>query len=61
MLFLAGMGLDFYTFLATWKKSKKSNICISDEAVHTQKARPRDEQTDRNHYTTGRSNKPSRQ
>ena len=42
-------------FLATCKKSKKSIIYISDEAVHSQLARPRDEQTDRKqtfHRTT---------
>ena len=47
MPFSAGMGLDFYIFLATCKKSKKSNIYISDEAVHSHTARPRDEKTDR--------------
>ena len=35
MPFLVGMGLDFYIFLAICKKSKKSNIYISDEAVHS--------------------------
>ena len=35
MAFSAGMGLGFYLFLATCKKSKKSNIYILDEAVHS--------------------------
>ena len=35
MPFLAGIRLDFYIFLATCKKPKKSNICILDEAVHS--------------------------
>ena len=41
----AGVGLDFYIFLATCKKLKKSNIYISDEAVHNQ--RPPGQQTTR--------------
>ena len=40
------MGLDFYIFLATCKKSKKCNICISHEAVHNQTTRPRDDRID---------------
>ena len=47
MLFSAGMELDFCTFLATCKKSKKSNIYISDEAVHSQTNSSRHKQTDR--------------
>ena len=47
MLFSTGMELDFCTFLATYKKSNKSNIYISDEAVHSQTDSPRDKQTDR--------------
>ena len=49
MPFSAGMGLDFYIFLATCKKSKKSYIYIyfSDEAAHNQTARPRDDQADK--------------
>ena len=59
--------LDFFIFLATCKKSKKYNTCISGEAVHSQMTRQRDDQTDTktdillNHHTTGRSNRPSRQ
>ena len=40
------MGLDFYKFLATCKKSEKS-IYISDEVVGSQTARQRDDQTER--------------
>ena len=47
MPFSAGMGLDFCLFLATCKTSKKSNTYISDQAVHSQTARPRDDETDR--------------
>ena len=47
MLFSTGMGLDFYIFLATCRELKKSNIYISDEALYSHMARPRDEQTDR--------------
>ena len=89
MPFSVGIELDFYIFLATCKKPKKSSMCvclyiyiytyiyiyiqyiiyyilyiymyISDEAVHSQMARPRDDQADRNHHTTSRSNKQSRQ
>ena len=41
------MRLDFYIFLATCKKLKKSNIYILHEAVHIQAARPREERMDR--------------
>ena len=44
-LFLNSMGLDFYKFLATCKKSEKS-IYISDEVVGSQTARQRDDQTE---------------
>ena len=55
MFFSTNIGLDFYIFLARCKKSKKANIYISDEAVHSQTARKKDEQTDRKqtfHRTT---------
>ena len=55
MPFSASIGLDFFIFLATCKKSKKCNVSISDEAVHSQTARPIDDQTDRKltfHRTT---------
>ena len=67
MSFSTDMGLDFFTFLATCKKSKKSNTCISSEAVHSHTTRQKDDQTDTktdillNHHTTGRSNRSSRQ
>ena len=44
-LFLNSMAFDFYKFLATCKKSEKS-IYISDEVVHCQAARKRDDQTE---------------
>ena len=47
MPFSTRMELDFCLFLATCKKSTKSDIYISDEAVQSQTARPRDKQTDR--------------
>ena len=55
MPFSADIRLDFYIFLATCKKLNKSNIYISDEAVHSQTAWPRDDWTDRKqtfHRTT---------
>ena len=47
--------LNFYIFLATCNKWKKSDIHVLDEAVHSQTARQRDDQTDRKqtfHRTT---------
>ena len=55
MPFSTDIGLNFYTFLATCKKSKKSNIYILDEAVDSKTAKQRDDQTDRKqtfHRTT---------
>ena len=47
MPFSTGVGLDFYMFLTTCKRLKKSNAYISGKTVHSQKARQRLEQTDR--------------
>ena len=47
MPFSTGMGLDFYMFLTKCKKLKKSHAYISGKTVHSQKAMPRLEQTDR--------------
>ena len=44
MPFSTGMGLNFYIFLDTWKKSKKSYIYIYTQP---ETARPRDDQTNR--------------
>ena len=54
MPFSTVMGLDFIYF---WPhaKSRRNLIYISDEAVHSQTARPRNQQTDRKqtfHRTT---------
>ena len=45
MPFSTDIGLDFCIFPATYKESKKFNIYISGEAVHSQMARQRDHQT----------------
>ena len=60
MPFSTDMGLDFCIFLTTWKKSKTSNTCISNE--RWAERWPDRQKTDvlLNHHTTGRSNKPSR-
>ena len=47
MPFSAGIGLDFCIFLVTYKKLKKFKIYISGEAVHSQTARQRDDQTNK--------------
>ena len=47
MPFSTGMAFDFHIFVATCKKSKKSNVYISDEAVQSWTARQRDDQTDK--------------
>ena len=55
MSFSTVLSLDFYIFLAISKTSKKSNTYISGEAVHSQTAGHRDDQTDKNqtfHRTT---------
>ena len=61
MPFSRGMGLDFYIFLTTHKKSQKYNIYILDEAACSQIAM----QTESRHFTeppsAGRPIKPSRQ
>ena len=45
MPFSTDMGLEFYIFLAACKKLKKSNVYISDKAIHSQTDRLRHEQT----------------
>ena len=46
MHFSICIGPDFYIFLVTRKKSKKSSIYILDEVVHSYPARHRDVKTD---------------
>ena len=60
MPFSTDMGLDFFIFLTTWKKSKKSNTYISDE--RWAERWPDRQKTDvlLNYHTTGRSKKLSR-
>ena len=61
MPFTTDMGFDFCVFLASIKKSKKSDTYISGERWAERWADRKNSDILPNHHTTGRSNKPSRQ